>query len=65
MNNSTTRARQRILRLLSRQTLEDLSTKEKPWHVLRGALEEEMLANWPAEAIGTEVEALLRLAAGK
>jgi len=55
------KARRKLLRLLDRKMLEDLSGRDRPWHSDRPTLESAILARWPhddiAEAIGQLVEA--------
>lgn len=41
------KARRKLLKLLTRKDLEQLSRREAPWHADRATLETEVLAVWP------------------
>lgn len=61
MKTRQEKARRKLVKLLDRPALEELSQRENPWHCDRATLESTVLAQWPhddiAEAIGKLVEA--------
>lgn len=52
--------RKAFIKLLPRLALERVSNVAAPWEASRELLEAELINNWPANNIETEIAALLR-----
>ena len=57
-------ARRKLLGILPRSALEDLSGIERPWHSSRSDLTEQAIARWMEDEIREAIESLFRIAAG-
>jgi hypothetical protein len=53
------KARKRIIKLLDRKTLEQLSHRETPWHADKATLESDVLVRWPATDIEEAVAQIM------
>lgn len=55
-------ARKRLLSILVRNDLEELSGMEAPWHADRATLISHALARWDAESVRRAIERIMKTA---
>lgn len=56
MRNRSASARKRLIGILSRNALEELSSSSTPWHLDKKALLEDILQHWEKEEENVEYE---------
>lgn len=56
------KARRKLLKVLARGDLEQLSKRACPWHADRATLETEILAAWPADEIDERIGQIIAAA---
>lgn len=64
MSPRKTQARMKLLRIIPRKDLEQMSNRQQPWHSDRRTLEIEILNAWPGDEIETAIGKILSVAKG-